>query len=95
MNSLTSLETNLHILLQQYQDLYQQLQDLQKKNQQQREEIMRTHSELVQLRADYNHLETAHVLLAESTDTEHREQVRQRMTNLIAQVDRALAALTQ
>ena len=95
MDSLVSLETNLLLLLEQYQDLQQQLLDLQQKNQSQREEIMRSHAELVKLRAEYNHLETAYALLAENTDGEQRDRVRQRITNLIAQVDRALDALKQ
>lgn len=95
MDSLVSLETNLLLLLEQYQDLQQQLLDLQQKNQSQREEIMRSHAELVKLRAEYNHLETAYALLAENTDGEQRDRVRQRITNLIAQVDRALEALKQ
>ena len=95
MNSLVSLETNLLLLLEQYQDLQQQLLDLQQKNQSQREEIMRSHAELVKLRAEYNNLETAYALLAENTDGEQRDRVRQRITNLIAQVDRALEALKQ
>jgi hypothetical protein len=95
MDSLVSLETNLLLLLEQYQDLQRQLLDLQQKNQSQREEIMRSHAELVKLRAEYNHLETAYALLAENTDGEQRDRVRQRITNLIAQVDRALEALKQ
>ena len=95
MDSLVALETNLLLLLEQYQDLQRQLLDLQQKNQSQREEIMRSHAELVKLRAEYNNLETAYALLAENTDGEQRDRVRQRITNLIAQVDRALEALKQ
>lgn len=95
MKSLAILEDNVNVLLAQYRDLQQQLLDLQQKNQSQREEIMRSHAELVKLRAEYNHLETAYALLAENTDGEQRDRVRQRITNLIAQVDRALDALKQ
>jgi peptidoglycan hydrolase CwlO-like protein len=95
MKSLAILEDNVNVLLAQYRDLQQQLLDLQQKNQSQREEIMRSHAELVKLRAEYNHLETAYALLAENTDGEQRDRVRQRITNLIAQVDRALEALKQ
>ena len=95
MKSLAILEDNVNVLLAQYCDLQQQLLDLQQKNQSQREEIMRSHAELVKLRAEYNHLETAYALLAENTDGEQRDRVRQRITNLIAQVDRALEALKQ
>ena len=95
MKSLAILEDNVNVLLAQYRDLQQQLLDLQQKNQSQREEIMRSHAELVKLRVEYNHLETAYALLAENTDGEQRDRVRQRITNLIAQVDRALEALKQ
>ena len=95
MKSLAILEDNVNVLLAQYRDLQQQLLDLQQKNQSQREEIMRSHAELVKLRAEYNHLETAYALLVENTDGEQRDRVRQRITNLIAQVDRALEALKQ
>ncbi len=95
MESLATLESNLLQLLQQYRELQQQLQALQEENELQREEIMRTHTELVQLRADYKHLEIAHALLLDNADGEQRERVRQRLSNLIAQVDRALEALTK
>lgn len=85
----------MQCLIKQHHELQQQMQELQQENLRQREEIMRTHSELVQLRADYNHLETAYTLLADSTDNEQRDRVRQRLTNLIAQVDRAIAALKE
>ena len=93
MESLSSLEKNLNILVSQYQDLQQQLCALQQENERQREEIMRTHAELMKLKSDYNHLETAHALLSETTDSEQRDRVRQRITNLIAQVDRAIEVL--
>jgi hypothetical protein len=95
MESLATLESNLLLLLQQYRDLQQQLVALQEENQHQRDEIMRTHTELLQLRADYKHLETAHTLLLDEADGEKRERVKQRISNLIAQVDRALEALTK
>jgi hypothetical protein len=95
MESLSTLENNLEVLLQQYRGLQQQVLDLQNENELQREEIMRTHAELLSLKADYNHLETAHALLAESIGSEQRDKVRQRIANLIAQVDRALEALKQ
>ena len=93
MKSLLTLESHLQLLIQQYQELQQQLADLQNENERQRDEIMRTHAELVQLQADYKHLETAHALLTEDTHSVHRDRVKQRLSNLIAQVDRALEAL--
>ena len=95
MKSLATLESNVEALLTKYRQLQQQLLDLQQENERQREEMMRTHADYLQLKADYNHLETAYALLAEQTDGEQRDRVRQRLNNLIAQVDRALEALKQ
>jgi uncharacterized coiled-coil DUF342 family protein len=95
MESLSTLETNIKVLLEQYQGVQQQVLQLTQDLERQREEMMRTHAELVQLKADYNHLETAHALLSESIDPDQRDKVRQRIANLIAQIDRALEALKQ
>ena len=95
MDSLVALEDNLRVLLEQYQDWQQQFLSLQDENQRQRDEIMRTHSELVQLKTEYNHLETAYALVVDTAESEHRDKVKQRLTNLIAQIDRALNALAQ
>ena len=93
MESLVSLENNVRALLEQYELLKQQLLDLQQENERQRDEIIRTDAELVQIKADYKHLETAYALLSENTDDEQRERVRTRLTNMIAQIDRAIEAL--
>ena len=95
MKSLATLESNVEALLTQYRQLQQPLLDLQQENERQRDEMLRTHADYLQLKADYNHLEAAYALLAEQTDGEQRDRVRQRLTNLIAQVDRALEALKQ
>jgi predicted nuclease with TOPRIM domain len=95
MESLLALENNVQQLLEQHQQLKQQIVELQKENEHQRDEMMRTHSDLVKLKEDYNHLETAYAILAENTDGNQRERARQRLTNLIAQVDRAIDALKQ
>ena len=93
MESLVQLENNLQQLLEQHNQLKQQLLDLQRENERQREEIMQSYAELVTLKNDYKHLETAYALLAENTDEAQRERVKQRLSNLIAQVDRAIEAL--
>ena len=93
MESLVSLENNVQALLEQYELLKQQLLALQQENERQRDEIIRTHAELLQIKADYKHLETAYALLSENTDDEQRERVRTRLTNMIAQIDRAIEAL--
>ena len=93
MESLVQLEYNLQQLLEQHNHLKQQLLDLQRENERQREEIMQSYAELVALKNDYKHLETAYALLAENTDEAQRDRVKQRLSNLIAQVDRAIEAL--
>jgi archaellum component FlaC len=93
VESLVQLEDNLQQLLEQHNQLKQQLLDLQRENERQRKEIMQSYTELVDLKNDYKHLETAYALLAENTDEAQRERVKQRLSNLIAQVDRAIEAL--
>ena len=93
MESLVQLEYNLQQLLEQHNQLKQQLLDLQRENERQREEIRQSYAELVTLKNDYKHLETAYALLAENTDEVQRERVKKRLSNLIAQVDRAIEAL--
>lgn len=93
MESLVQLEYNLQQLLEQHNQLKQQLLDLQRENERQREEIRQSYAELVTLKNDYKHLEMAYALLAENTDEAQRERVKQRLSNLIAQVDRAIEAL--
>ena len=95
MKALSTLETNLQLLIQQYRDLQKQLADLQNENERQHKEIVRTHAELLQLQTDYKHLETAYALVVDTAESEHRDKVKQRLTNLIAQIDRALNALAQ
>jgi archaellum component FlaC len=93
VESLVQLENNLQQLLEQHNQLKQQLLDLQRENERQHEEIRQSYAELVALKNDYKHLETAYALLAENTDEAQRERVKQRLSNLIAQVDRAIEAL--
>lgn len=95
VKSLLALENNLKQLLEQHVVQQQQIVELTLQNERQRDEIIRTHAELSQLKEDYKHLETAYALVAENVDAEKRERVKQRITNLIAQVDRALEALKQ
>lgn len=95
MESLESLEHSLRELLSRYEAQQQQITDLQEENQRQRDEIIRSHAELVKLKADYNHLYTAHALVANDVEDKERARARQRITNLIAQVDRAIEVLKQ
>ena len=96
MESLEQLEQNLVQLLSQYQELQLQVKSLQEENQRQREEIIQTHADIQQLKRDYNKLHTAHtILLASEATAEDRAKAKQRITNIILQIDKAVEALTQ
>lgn len=96
MESLEQLEQNLVQLLNQYQELQLQVNSLQEENQRQREEIIQTHADIQQLKRDYNKLHTAHtMLLASEATAEDRAKAKQKITNIILQIDKALEALTQ
>ena len=96
MQSLEQLEQNIIQLLSQYQELQLQVKALQEENQRQRDEIIQTHADIQQLKRDYNKLHTAHtMLLASETTAEDRAKAKQRITNIILQIDKAVEALTQ
>lgn len=96
MESLEQLEQNVLQLLNQYQELQLQVESLKEENQRQREEIIQTHSDMQQLKRDYNKLHTAHtILLAGDATAEDRAKAKQKITNIILQIDKAIEALTQ
>lgn len=96
MQSLEQLEQNIIQLLSQYQELQLQVKALQEENQRQRDEIIQTHADIQQLKRDYNKLHTAHtMLLAADATAEDRAKAKQKITNIILQIDKAIEALTQ
>lgn len=96
MKSLDLLEQNVCQLLEQYQELKVCVTTLQEENKRQREEIIQTHSELQQLKLEYTKLHTAHtILLAKDATLEDRARAKQKITNIILQLDKAIEALTQ
>ena len=96
MDSLSSLEQNILQLLNQYQELQEQVRLLKEENIRQREEILNSHSELQQLKIEYNRLQTAHALItSDEQNEEERQKVKQRLTAIISQIDKALEVLKQ
>ena len=96
MQSLEQLEQNIIQLLSQYQELQLQVKALQEENQRQRDEIIQTHADIQQLKRDYNKLHTAHTMLLVSEATaEDRAKAKQKITNIILQIDKSIEALTQ
>lgn len=96
MESLVALEQNLQQLLSQYEKLQEDMQLLKEENIRQREEILQSHAELQQLKQQYNRLQIAHALITEEGhNEEERLKVRQKLTAIILQIDKALDVLKQ
>ena len=96
MESLALLEQHLLQLLNQYQELQEQLHLLKEENVRQREEILQSHTELQQLKQEYNRLQAAHALIAAGElAEEERQKAKQRLTTIISQIDKALEVLKQ
>lgn len=93
MDALESLEKTIETLLTRYASLQQENLLLREENERQRREMMRTHSELVTLQAEYKHLRLAQGLGGESP--EQRETARRHLAAIITQVDRAIEILKQ
>jgi hypothetical protein len=94
VDSLALLEQNIAQLLLQYQELQGQVKLLKEENLRQRDEILQSHTELQQLKQEFNRLQTAHALVAgEEINEEERQKAKQRLTYLIAQIDKALEVL--
>ena len=96
MHSLANLEQNIQQLLAQYTELQEQMRLLKEENIRQREEILQSHSELQQLKKEYNRLQTAHALVAgDALNDEERQKAKQRLNAIISQIDKALDVLKQ
>ena len=89
MKALDELSQNVHLLLERYQALQQENAALRLDIEKQRQELIRTHSELLDLQQKNRRIATANAL----TSAEGREEATKRLNALIAQVDRAIAAL--
>ena len=89
MQVLDELSQNVHLLLERYQTLQQENAQLRKDIEQQRQELIRTHSELLDLQQKNRRIATANAL----SSAESAEEATKRLNALIAQVDRAIAVL--
>lgn len=89
MQALDELSQNVHLLLERYKALQQENVLLQDQIEQQRQELIRTHSELLNIQQKNRRLATANAM----TSAENTEEATKRLNALIAQVDRAIAAL--
>ena len=89
MQALDQLSQNVHLLLERYQALQQENVRLREDIERQRGELIRTHSELLELQQQNRRLATANAMTA----AEGSEEATKRINALIAQVDRAISAL--
>ena len=89
MQSLDELSQNLHLLLERYKALQQENMHLREDVERQRQELIRTHSELLELQQQNRRIATANAMSA----AEGKEEALKRINALIAQVDRAISAL--
>ena len=89
MQVLDDFSRNVHLLLERYQALQQENATLRLDIEKQRQELIRTHSELLDLQQKNRRIATANAL----TSAEGVEEATKRLNALIAQVDRAIAAL--
>ena len=96
MESLELLEQYVSQLLNEHQELMRQVDALKDENKRQHDQILQAHADLHHLKQEYNNLLTAHtLLLADEASDENRAKAKQRITNIILQVDKAIEALTQ
>lgn len=89
MQILDDLSQNVHLLLERYSALQQENAQLRLDIEKQRQELIRTHSELLDLQQKNRRIATANAL----TSAEGTEEATKRLNALIAQIDRAIAAL--
>ncbi|MBQ9603165.1 MAG: hypothetical protein IJR42_05090 [Paludibacteraceae bacterium] len=79
----------MRVLLERYEALQQENATLRLDIEKQRQELIRTHSELLELQQKNRRIATVNALTA----VESQEEAYKRINALIAQVDRAIAAL--
>ena len=89
MKALSDLSRNVQLLLERYEALREENVRLREDIEKQREELIRTHSELQQLQQQNKRIAMANALVS----AEGSEEAYKRINALIAQVDRAIAAL--
>lgn len=89
MQVLDDFSRNVHLLLERYEALQRENAALREDIERQRNELIRTHSELLELQQKNKRLAVANAM----TSAENSEEATKRLNALIAQVDRAIAAL--
>ena len=89
MQALDDLSQNVRLLLERYEALQQENASLREDIERQRQELIRTHSELVELQQKNRRIALANTM----SSAETAEEATKRINALIAQIDRAIVAL--
>ena len=89
MQILDDFSRNVRLLLERYEALQRENAALREDIERQRQELIRTHSELVDLQQKNRRLSVANAM----SSAENSEEATKRLNALIAQVDRAITAL--
>lgn len=89
MQVLDDLSQNVHLLLERYEALQQENARLKEDVERQRQELIRTHSELLELQQKNRRIAVVNAM----NTAENNEEATKRLNALIAQVDRAINAL--
>ena len=89
MQVLDDLSQNVHLLLERYEALQQENARLKEDVERQRQELIRTHSELLELQQKNRRIAVVNAM----TSAENSEEATKRLNALIAQIDRAINAL--
>ena len=89
MQILDDFSRNVRLLLERYEALQRENAALREDIERRRQELIRTHSELVDLQQKNRRLSVANAM----SSAENSEEATKRLNALIAQVDRAIAAL--
>ena len=89
MQILDDFSRNVRLLLERYEALQRENAALREDIERQRQELIRTHGELVDLQQKNRRLSVANAM----SSAENSDEATKRLNALIAQVDRAIAAL--
>ena len=89
MQALDDLSQNVRVLLERYEALQQENATLRLDIEKQRQELIRTHSELLELQQKNRRIAVVNAM----NTAENSEEATKRLNALIAQVDRAINAL--
>ena len=92
MTSVERIEQNIQILLERYQTLQKENALLREDLQEQRQEIIRSHSEIQELQKQCRLLSTANAIAGDATT---RESAYKRLSQIIAQIDKAIDTLAK